>query len=388
MQGKIGRLATLVVLLSGLVHSEAFAQGWQFGMGLKATASRLEGDLNDAIVSPMVSGFIRVMPTPYLAFDGEVGFSSLNSNGHPNPTYNDFKTTIVPVELSAVFSFLPLGKVNPYIFIGGGGVWWRAVADVSAGKNTTLEDDVGWFAKTGGGIEYRISRGWSFNFGGTFRLSSTDGLDQLRQGDEDDQVLDVYTGVTYYFNQSRDDRDHDGIPDELDLMPDVAEDRDGYLEHDGIPEKNPSPAAMRSGDASLDGVRGSAPMVIHYLVGRAEAGKDLPIKANVYSDMDLRVVAALYRPIGTRNWNVVKLQNEGENLYKGEIPGYAMTTDGLEYCVIAVDETLSGVGYSGLPSKPIYVRVSSGGKGWRFVGGIAGAAAIGAATYLVIRKQE
>lgn len=388
MKGKIGRFAAFFALFLTLANSQIFAQDSQFGIGLKGTAARLEGDLDHSIISPMVSGFLRAMPIPYLAFDAEVGYASLNSNGYPNSAVNNFKTVMVPFELSAVFNFLPLGKVNPYVFIGGGGVWWKASADLPTGNNTTLQDDVDWFAKTGGGIEIRMSRGWGLSFGGTFRLASTDGLDQLTQGDEDDQVLGVYTGLTYYFNQNTGDRDHDHIPDALDLMPDVAEDQDGYLDHDGIPEKNPSPVAMTSVDSPLDGTSSSGPMVVHHLIDKAEAGKNLPIKANVYSNRELRVVAALYRPIGTRNWNVVKLKEEGQDLYKGEIPGYALTTDGLEYCVVAVDETLGGVGYSGLPSKPIDVQVSAGGKSWRIIGGIAGAAAISAASYLVIRKQD
>ncbi|MFQ5677559.1 MAG: hypothetical protein ACE5G1_16840, partial [bacterium] len=225
------------------------------------------------------------------------------------------------------------------------------------------------------------------NVGATFRLSLTDKFDQLTQGDENDQVLDLHAGVTFYFSKSRDDRDHDLIPDELDLMPDIAEDRDGYLDHDGIPEKNPNPIAMSSFDAPVNN-NSAVPIVIHHVVERAESGRSIPIKSYVYSERNLRVVATLYRPLGEPKWNVVRMDNRHGNLYQGEIPGFAVTHDGLEYCVVAVDETLKGIGYSGLPSKPINLNVAPSGKAWRFLGGTLGAATIGAASYLVLRSQK
>jgi hypothetical protein len=82
------------------------------------------------------------------------------------------------------------------------------------------------------------------------------------------------------------------------------------------------------------------------------------------------------------------MENDGQGLYEGTIPGYAVTTAGLEYCVVAVDQSLKGIGYSGLPHKPIVVQVVPGGNSWRIVGGAVGAAAVGAASYMVVRKQN
>ncbi len=360
----------------------AFAQGWTFGLGLNVGVSKLEGDLPGADLSPLVSGHLKVFPLPYLGLMGELGFASLNSSSHPNPAISNFKTEIVPFELSAVFNFLPFRRINPYIFAGGGGVYWKAT-----GSGKTLQDGLDSFLKTGGGLEYKLSQNFSVNLAAAFRFSLTDAFDQLRQGDENDQVLDVHAGFTFYFHKNRGDRDHDFIPDELDLMPDIPEDRDGYLDHDGIPEKNPNPLALNSGDFGT--ANGStSPVVIHHIVTRAEAGRDITVRASVFSNLDLRVVAALYRPIGTPNWNVVRLEDQGGNLFEGAIPGYAVTTDGLEYCVVAVDETLGGIGYSGLPSKPIEVQVSPNGRIWKWLGGTVGAAAVGTASYLILRKQN
>ncbi|MFQ5822458.1 MAG: hypothetical protein ACE5JB_00195 [bacterium] len=379
---------TFVILLCFIAfrRDRVFGGDLGFGIGFTAGISRLEGDLKSPQLSPLISGHIRVLPLPYIAISGELGYSLLNTSNHPQ--YTDFKNTIIPFELSTIVNFLPFNKINPYVMAGGGGVYWSATGKNATGNRITLEDGIDSFLKTGGGLEFRLSRSFRLNLGATFRFSLTDAFDQMgQQGDENDQVLDVHAGLTYYFKKSRNDRDNDLIPDDLDLMPDIAEDPDGFLDHDGIPEKNPN--FINSYDSTFDSDNStSSPIVIHYIVHKAESGHSIPIKAYVYSDINLRVVATLYRPYGEPNWNVVRMEEQGDNLYHGVIPGYAVNTQGFEYCVVAVDETLSGIGYSGLPSKPVRVKVSPNGKVWRFLGGTVGAATIGTASYLVLRKQN
>lgn len=375
-------VATVLLCLTTMTVTAISGERF-LGIGLTTGLGRLEGDISGSKLSPFFMGHLRFLPVPYFALNGELGFSSLTTSN------SSFKTQIIPFELSAIFNFLPHSKVNPYIFAGGGGVFWKAKGiDPLTGQKGTLESNTDSFLKTGGGLEFFVSRSVAINLGATFRLSLTDNLDQLNQGDENDQVLDVHAGVTFYFNKNRNDRDNDLIPDELDLMPDIAEDHDGYLDHDGIPEKNPNPIAMGSMDWPIGNDSNASPVVIHYIVQKAESGRNISIKSHVYSEKNLKVVAILYRPMGEPKWNVVRMDERGNHLFQGEIPGYAVTTEGLEYCVVAVDETLSGIGYSGLPSKPIRVNISPSGKAWRLIGATFGAATIGSASYLVLRKQK
>lgn len=375
-------VATVLLCLTTMTVTAISGERF-LGIGLTTGLGRLEGDISGSKLSPFFMGHLRFLPVPYFALNGELGFASLTTSN------SSFKTQIIPFELSAIFNFLPHSKVNPYIFAGGGGVFWKAKGiDPLTGQKGTLESNTDSFLKTGGGLEFFVSRSVAINLGATFRLSLTDNLDQLNQGDENDQVLDVHAGVTFYFNKNRNDRDNDLIPDELDLMPDIAEDHDGYLDHDGIPEKNPNPIAMGSMDWPIGNDSNASPVVIHYIVQKAESGRNISIKSHVYSEKNLKVVAILYRPMGEPKWNVVRMDERGNHLFQGEIPGYAVTTEGLEYCVVAVDETLSGIGYSGLPSKPIRVNISPSGKAWRLIGATFGAATIGSASYLVLRKQK
>jgi hypothetical protein len=55
---------------------------------------------------------------------------------------------------------------------------------------------------------------------------------------------------------------------------------------------------------------------------------------------------------------------------------------------VAVDTDKKGIGYSGLPNRPIQIKVESSGQNWRIVSGIVAFFGWGAATYIVMRKQN
>jgi hypothetical protein len=173
------------------------------------------------------------------------------------------------------------------------------------------------------------------------------------------------------------DIDGDRIPQELDLDPVYAEDRNGFMDHDGRPEKGVP--------ANFDQ---KAPLVIHFPVFRAEANRDLVIRAQIASIEPLRTAAVLYRATGSKTWNVVQLERKLDDSFEGTIYGEFVSRDGLEYCVVAVDEKVKGIGYSGLPSRPIKVKVVGNGAVWRIAGGIATALSWAAATFLIMRKQN
>jgi hypothetical protein len=386
MKRKAIAILLSVVCVSAISVPYGLAKDWVYGIGFNAGLGRLESDIRSPKMSPLISGHFRVLPKPHFAIEGELGFSALQAT---HAQFSDFKTVVIPFELSAIFNFLPERKVNPYVFLGGGGVFWNATSNgntvVTDGKN---QDGLDSFLKTGGGLEFKLNRALALNLGATYRFSLTEAFDQLFYGDENDQVLDVHVGFTYYFLPNK-DKDRDVIPDERDLMPEMAEDRDGYLDHDGIPERNPNLVAMSGGGPiPTDASASPGPIVVHQLTTNSAPGKPIPLEAQVYSNIALQMVAILYRSTGTSKWNVARMAGMGDNTFQGEIPAEVVHGPGLQYCVIAVDETQRGIGYSGLPSNPVHVEVSSSGKGWKILGSTVGGAAVATATYLIVRKQN
>jgi hypothetical protein len=206
-------------------------------------------------------------------------------------------------------------------------------------------------------------------------------------------VIDFYGGLTYYFKTStKGDRDSDGVPDELDLNELKPEDQDGYMDHDGKPENDPEERFFGVNDISSDtlnqGPDTNPPIVIHTPVRKTEAGTDITINVEVREDREVRVASILYRTKGDKNWRVKSLRTFGKEMYTGIIPGSYVKPPGVEYCVVAVDEAVSGVGYSGLPKRPNIIKVIPKPKQWRIMAATAALLGWGSAAYLIARKQK
>ncbi len=388
----IRKTTYLNILIIVLFSSTAVLGGGDqsnFGIGLRAGINRLEGDLKNPSFKPFIYGHLNYNLFDYLAIGFEGGYSVVGDEDAP-----DFQTIITPYEGHLIFSFFPLAKVNPYVVLGAGGFYWNYTEDgetvrYSSGKLAKGHES---FVKSGAGLEIQLNRSRTFylNVGATFRYSMSDMLDNRYSGDENDGVIDVYGGFTYYFRGStRGDRDNDGIPDELDLKPEIREDPDGYMDHDGAPDGIPPVTiALSVADQISTDVDKEPPVVIHSPVRRVEEGQTVKIQADIYENKQLKVASVIYRPLGFDRWKVGKLRCIGGTLYEGFIPGNAVKKQGLEYCVIAVDEAVSGVGYSGLPKLPVRVEVLGNSKLWRILSGTAALAGWGGASYLILRKQQ
>ncbi len=372
--------------------NSAWAGGEQtnFGIGIKGGINRLEGDWKSPAFKPCIYGQLTYNLFDFLAIGAEGGYSVVGPKDNPA-----IETIIIPYEGHLMFSFFPLAKINPYVILGGGGLYWnytidgQTALDTLSGKYRKGYDS---FIKSGGGLEIVLNKAHSFyfNIGATFRYSLTDWFDNINSGNENDGVIDIHGGFTYYFRTTtRGDRDNDGVPDELDLKPEIKEDSDGYLDHDGIPEGVPPvTVGFGSSSASDASVDKEPPVVIHSPVHRVEAGRDIRIVAEINENQKLRAASILYRPIGLDRWSIGQLRPIGGTLYEGVIPGRSVKKQGVEYCVIAVDEAISGVGYCGLPKLPVRVEVLGHPKMWRIVSGTAAFLGWGASGYMILKKQK
>ena len=360
------------------------------GLGLKVGLDQIEGDIRNPAIRPFAYGSLVYNLNDYFGLGLETGYSFLEDEDRPT-----FQTRIVPFELHAKLSFFPLSRVNPYAILGGGGVYWNAVENGLTIRNPETQEaqeKIDSFLKAGGGIEFALTgkKNLYLSLGATFRYSLTDGFDQIWSGDENDGIVDAYVGFTYAFRaSSQGDRDDDGVPDELDLKPSVPEDNDGYMDHDGQPDGVPplndvwmKEQTAQPGDDTVP------PVVIHMPVRKVAAGKTIKIVAEIYENNKLKVASILYRPKNFTEWKVASLKNMGGILFEGEIPGKYVKNQGVEYCVIAVDESLSGIGYSGLPRRPNQVQVSAHPVFWRAFNSVASLLGWGAAGYLIWRKQN
>ena len=371
----------------------------KFSIGLKAGINKLEGDWREPRFNPMGAFVLSYAPIPYFEIGAEVNYSLLRTNGGDGKDleyvlmaaadnalalpldHNKFESSSMPVEIDFRFNFSPRTAVNPFASIGFGGLIWDARYDgatlLQPDEDPQEQKGFGLLFKTSGGLMFNFNNGLALSLGADYRFIGTDWLDQRPTGDMNDGITSLWAGLNYYF-EKKDPADLDGdfIPKNLDLDLYRAEDRNGFWDHDGKPDFGKSTQQKK------------APTVIHYPVFRAEEGSDLTLKAIITSEVPLRTATVLYRTKGTKKWKLAPLKNSSDMYYETVIKGANLTTAGLEYCVIAVDNDLKGIGYSGLPKRPIQVKVEKSGRNWRIVAGIVSFFGWGAATYIVMRKQN
>ena len=358
----------------------------KIGFGFKMGLHRIEGDLNRPKLGSFFYLTLSYLINPYLSVEGESGYGSLGDRER-----DTLETTILPFEVNAVFNFFPLAKIRPYAVLGGGGVYWKG----SYQGGSTFYEGMDSFLKAGGGVEFKVSEFLNLRLGATFRQSFTDRLDDKPIGDERDGVIGFYTGLTYYFpTKVSMDRDHDGVPDVRDLAPGLPEDRDGFKDNDGVPDLDndrdgiPDAQDERPYQVDVESEKDTfPPVIVHNPIRAAEEGKSLSITARVYEERGLKSVGVLFREKGQKRWSILKMRQGSYHNFKTTIPGRYIRGNGLEYCIIAVDNAISGIGYCGLPKRPIEVKVIKGSQKWRLIGGTAALIGWGTASYIILRKQ-
>ncbi|MBN1480464.1 hypothetical protein EH223_20615 [candidate division KSB1 bacterium] len=389
-------LVLISFILQPIIANRVFAADDKFSIGFKAGINKLEGDWKAPRFNPMGSLVFSYSPIPYFGIGAEINYSALMTKDkddlesvivEPPPTGdlnpNDFQTTAMPVEFDFKFSFAPRSTVNPFATLGFGGVNWHSKYDGTTVKyvdDDTEQKGFDLLFKTSGGLEFNFENGLGFALGADFRYTATDLLDQRATGDLNDGITSIWVGMSYSFTRKDPlDLDGDNITKSLDLDLYRPEDRNGFWDHDGKPDMG-KPAKPTK-----------APTVIHYPVFRAEERRDLKLSAVITSEVPLRTATVLYRTMGTKKWKLTPLKTTGapgDVYYEAVIDGAYVTTAGIEYCVVAVDTDLKGIGYSGLPKRPIQVKVESSGRNWRIVSGIVAFFGWGAATYIVMREQK
>lgn len=366
----------------------AQAQESKFGLSLRGGAGRIEGDVRKASVHALGRGEFYYAPDPHFAIGIESGYGEFATD---TDAQVDSLVRLVPVALNLTFHFSPYKTVSPFVTLGGGGIFWHNFrkADNQTLHLDTLRDYSTGMVKTAGGLNFALSSKLLFTIGGEFSYFLSDRIDLKDAGDEDDGLLSGFAGFTIKFGGGKPDRDHDGVFDRYDLDSNVKEDRDGYMDHDGLPDTQVGANLMAMG-----GTQGGAdaddipPIVIHKPMARAAAGSEVRVRAEIFENRKLLKTAVLYRPYNVRRWLVEPMISVDNETFEAVLPGAVIPMSGLEYCVVAVDEAISGIGYSGLPNRPNFITTHGKETWWRAAAVVAALGGWGSATYLITREQK
>ena len=381
----LGLVALAVFMMTGFSQ----AQTSKVGLGIRGGAGRIEGDVKGSKyrIRPFGSGLFYFSPDPHISLGLEAGYGEFIID---DDAQNDSLARAIPVEFDITFRYSPYHKITPFVTLGGGGIFWKnrlkGGGDLGGGDGSY---ERAYILKTAGGLDISLSRRLNLSLGAAFRYALTDVLDLDASGDEKDGLITFFSGFTFKFGGGKPDRDHDGVIDRYDLDSKAKEDRDGYMDHDGVPDTQINSSLLAfTNTSNSNGVDDIPPIVIHSPVLRATAGKDLSIDAEVFENRKLLKAAVLYRPVNVRRWLVEPMASYGNESYQARIPGSVIQKVGLEYCVVAVDEAISGIGYSGLPKRPNLVTVNGSETFWRVASVLLAASGWGTAFYAVSRNQK
>ncbi len=376
----------LVLLLA--LTDLAQAQESKFGLSLRGGAGRIEGEVKESHLRALGSGVIYYAPDPHLWIGIEGGYGELSTD---DDAQVDSLVRLAPLALSLTFHFSPYKTVSPFASLGAGGIFWHNFrkSDKQTLHLDTRRDYSAALFKTAGGVNFGLSNHLLLTLGGDFSYFLSDRIDLDADGDRDDAMLSAFAGFTIKFGGGKPDRDRDGVFDRYDLDSNAREDRDGYMDHDGVPdtEIGSNLLAMGGGQGG-SGVDEVPPIVIHAPRKRATAGKDLRLHAEIFENRKLLKAAVLYRPYNVRRWLVEPMVSHNNEVFEALLPGAMIPKSGLEYCVVAVDEAISGIGYSGLPNRPNYVVVNGKQTWWRAAMVAAALGGWGAASYQIAREQK
>jgi len=159
-------------------------------------------------------------------------------DGIRDPLPPTFQTDMILLGAALSYSYSIGEKYFPFIQLGLSNIWFSPKdpsgirLEGNAGK---LYDKTALVFDTELGVKHHISDIISLNVSGGIHLSSTDYLDDIASGDNNDLYYTVLIGISVAPFGPR-DSDGDGIIDEFDACPDEAEDFDGFEDNDGCPD--------------------------------------------------------------------------------------------------------------------------------------------------------
>jgi hypothetical protein len=274
----------------------ALAQIPKFALGVRGGVAKLEGDFKSTQLTPEFSAVFSFSPWPHLSIAGEAGFADLRLGADADTAF----LRTVPLALNFTLRFTPYSKVTPFASLGGGGAFWQ---HLRKGTNEPIpldgqtKKDFEYFLGTAGGLDIFFSPRITWTLGAAYRHYLTDKLDFTPIGDQKDAVISAFTGFSVNLGKIVGDTDQDGVIDRYDLDSHAKEDRDGYLDHDGVPDSEISGEVMALVSApNMDSADKTPPVVIHSPVQQATIGRDIHLRAEVFENQRLLKAAVLYRP--------------------------------------------------------------------------------------------
>jgi len=184
----------------------------KWSLGLRGGINTLFNDFNKRKIGPGAELNLRYGISPGFLFGFSGGYEELKAKQEPPLgflTYDYVKLHSVPISLNAWFHLAPGSVVSPYIYLGGGLLFYQR----REGSGNFLPDDnfqTSYVIPMGIGLETFTSKKVSVSVDLGYRVSD-DKLDAYEY-ENSDSYLSAKFGMNFYLGSgSQDDDDEDGL---------------------------------------------------------------------------------------------------------------------------------------------------------------------------------
>lgn len=235
-------ISIIVICTSNLIANDLSGR---YGIGLFASSIKMVGGKIDRSTIDQWAGFqFKYRHSQQVNFGVSLAYGWIypkDPDGSQFGPVGQYKTELVPFNLTFSYYFLSRASFRPFISMGTGIVVWDIrelganVSTFSRGKS--LNGGQLSAAIMGGlGFEIFMSQNYVLSLGFNYHRLLKGDEDTIGYGDDGNNgIIELRLGVARFFGGFR-DHDGDGIADKVDLDPLHPEDFDGFQDKDGAPD--------------------------------------------------------------------------------------------------------------------------------------------------------
>ncbi|HPG38846.1 MAG TPA: OmpA family protein [bacterium] len=241
----------LIIALFCTLSVSAASWDKSTGIGLTYSTMKFIGDQVDrSALGNVTSLSLRYGVSSYVMLNVNAGYGSFKPVKPGSHFFKDpdspFRTFLFPVHLLMKITPLKESSFKPYLVVGAGALLWD-LRNVGTSKVTFYDDhQFRWGQRVSGlrknamlceglGIEFFLTDQCALDIQALFSTILYLKNDNVGVNDINDQIVQLDASLHYFFGGYK-DTDKDGIPDNKDLAPKLAEDFDGFQDEDGAPD--------------------------------------------------------------------------------------------------------------------------------------------------------